>query len=133
MASLIRFWFEFDPLDSPAAKTTPRWGVTAWTVDDARNLILESGRFGQSLPPITRLVEDVDISTLDENHVLPNMAPPNERCIWYPLGYQQPHHRPGDQGHSAFSILPARQVGHEGEEQQKKYTAPTMSMAALRK
>jgi hypothetical protein len=28
------------------------------------------------------------VSTLDKGHVLPNMAAPNERGIWYPLGFQ---------------------------------------------
>ena len=88
MASLKRFWFEFDPTSSPAAKTSPWWGVTAWTVEDAQHLISDAGRFGQALPPVTRLVEDVVVDTLDQNHVLRNMAPSNLRGIWYPLGFQ---------------------------------------------
>jgi hypothetical protein len=88
MASLIRFWFEFDPTSSPAAKSSPWWGVTAWTVEDARNLISDSGRFDQALPPVTRLVEDVDLASLDQNHVLRNMAQPNLRGVWYPLRFQ---------------------------------------------
>jgi len=37
---------------------------------------------------VTDIIEDVDVSTLDANHVLPNMAPPNLRGVWFPLGYQ---------------------------------------------
>jgi hypothetical protein len=88
MASLTRFWFEFDPTASTAAKSTPWWGVTAWTIEDPRKLILETGCFGQTLPTVGRLEGDVDITNLDEKHVAPNMAAPNERDIWYPLGFQ---------------------------------------------
>jgi len=87
MASLIRYWFEFDSTAPSAARLTPWWGVTAWTVEDARGLILGTTRFGQSLPPVTRLIEDVDVSTLDQEHVARNMLAPNERGIWYPKGF----------------------------------------------
>ena len=33
---------------------------------------------------VTDIIEDVDVSTLDANHVLP----PNLRGVWFPLGYQ---------------------------------------------
>jgi hypothetical protein len=66
----------------------PWWGVTAWTVEDAQELISDTGRFGQALPSVTRLVGDVDISTLDQDHVVRNMAPSNLRGIWYPRGFQ---------------------------------------------
>jgi hypothetical protein len=88
MASLVRYWFEFDSTVSSAARLAPRWGVTAWTVEDARGLILGTARFGQSLPPVIQLIEDADISTLDQNHVLPNIAAPNEMGIWYPKGFK---------------------------------------------
>jgi hypothetical protein len=88
MASLIQYWFEFEPSISHMAKITPWWGVTAWTVEDALSLISLTGRFGDSLPVVTRLVESVDISTLDQNHVITNMNPPKDRGIWYPKGYQ---------------------------------------------
>ena len=80
MASLIRYWFEFDSTAPSAARLTPWWGVTAWTVEDARGLILGTTRFGQSLPPVTRLIEDVDVSTLDQEHVARNMLAPNRVC-----------------------------------------------------
>lgn len=57
MADLTRFWFEFDPAGSSKAKMSPRWGVTAWTLEDARALITDTGYFGQELPQIRRCVE----------------------------------------------------------------------------
>lgn len=88
MATLTRFGFEFDPTNSAAAKSLSWWGVTAWTVEGARVLISDAGRFDQAFPRVSRLVEGVDISTLDQNYVARNMATPNLRGIWYPLGFQ---------------------------------------------
>jgi len=66
---------------------TPWCGVTAFNIDDAKAL-LESGVFTDGLPRVTKLIEDVDVPTLDANHVRRNMSPPNWRGIWYPLGYE---------------------------------------------
>ena len=89
-AALRRFWFEFNRSSSKKALLTPWCGVTAFTVDDAKALIVRR-LFPAGLPPIGRMVEDVDVSTLDEldeTHVRRHMAPPNVRGIWYPLGYE---------------------------------------------
>ena len=86
-AELRRFWFEFDGASSQLARLTPWCGVTAFDLKDAEALI-ESRIFRDGLPKVTRVVEDVDVSTLDTDHVRRNMAPPNVRGIWYPLGYQ---------------------------------------------
>jgi hypothetical protein len=87
--SLRRYWIEFEP--TPSGLITPwTWfGVTAIDVADAVELIR---RFVQShrsepigpLPPVARVIEDVDVSTLDAGHVLPNMDPPLWRGVWYP-------------------------------------------------
>jgi len=37
--------------------------------------------------PVASSIEDVDIRTLDQGHVIPNMLPPSWRGIWFPLGY----------------------------------------------
>jgi hypothetical protein len=65
---------------------TPWCGVTAFSIDDAKALI-ETRVFPGGLPLVTKLIEDVDVSTLDANHIRPNMEPPNWRGIWYPRGY----------------------------------------------
>ena len=84
---LTRFWFEFDINGSPEARVMPWVGVTAWTSDDARHLVSEACFSGLELPPVTRLVEDVDIEDLDRGHVIPNMEPPHLRGVWYPRGF----------------------------------------------
>ena len=84
--ALVRYWFEFGSED--AGRPSHPWvGVTAWTADDARHLLSEKLFNGEPLPPVVVFMQNVDVSTLDEKHVLPNIAPSNERGIWYPKGF----------------------------------------------
>jgi hypothetical protein len=62
-------------------------GVTAIDRKDAEAL-LQQRVFGGASPPIRDCIEDVDVSTLDPGHILPNMEPPNERGVWFPRGYR---------------------------------------------
>jgi len=59
-------------------------GVTAFCRDDALALIRDKIFSGSELPPITAVVEDVDVRTLDEGHVQPNMGTPSNLGIWFP-------------------------------------------------
>ena len=82
---LRRFWIEFEPCPTFGVG----FGVTAIDVDDALGLIEHwreelSSRDIEPLPPPTRVVEDVDVSTLDPGHVLNQMNPPIWRGVWYP-------------------------------------------------
>jgi hypothetical protein len=61
--------------------------VTAWTLDDARLLLTQKVFDGAELPTDVTVIENVDVSTLDRGHVLPYIAPTNERGIWYPRGF----------------------------------------------
>ena len=79
---LRRFWFEFQGLDIPLGYTLG-CGVTAFDEGDAVDLIRQ--RIGR-LPEIERIIADVDVSTLDAGHVLPNMLPPVWRGVWFPSG-----------------------------------------------
>lgn len=63
-------------------------GVTAYTYEDALEIIKEKIFNNSSLPSILNVIENVDISNLDENQVLPNMNTPTIRGIWFPLGYE---------------------------------------------
>jgi len=84
-----RFWFEFDFEEAeyipPGAKLG--CGVTAYDQKDALSMLTTQLFRGNVLPRIERIVEDVDVSTLDPNHVRFNMASPATRGIWFPLGY----------------------------------------------
>jgi len=84
-----RFWFEFD---IETAFSFPPGigigcGVTGIDLDDAVG-IMDRKVFGEiKRPPFKKVIEDIDIRTLDQGHVIPNMHPPISRGIWFPLGY----------------------------------------------
>ncbi len=80
---LHQFWIEFET-PSPLPQ---RFGVTALDLADALRLIDAwlGDRRRTPPPPIARVIEDVDVSTLDPGHVLPNMLPPTWRGVWYPM------------------------------------------------
>ncbi len=85
---LRRFWFRFDfELDdgSPPGLIMG-CGITAYSYDDALEL-LESNIFKGKVPAPKLVEEDVDVSTLDGGHVLPNMGDVTNRGVWFPLGY----------------------------------------------
>ena len=86
---LIRYWFEFQ---IPSAFGYPPGighgcGVTAYSLEDAYNLLDERVFYEIKRPPFKKVVENVDIQTLDQNHVIPNMKLHFPRGIWFPLGY----------------------------------------------
>lgn len=59
-------------------------GVTAVDRADAEQLLVEGPFRGAMLPPVARVLEDVDVSELDAGHVLPNMDDPTRRGVWFP-------------------------------------------------
>jgi hypothetical protein len=83
MSSLVRFWFEFERSSTPTILNIG-CGVTAHDYDDALSLLRERVFMGREIPTITRLVENVDTSTLDERHVLPNLGIASSRGVWFP-------------------------------------------------
>ncbi len=80
---LHRFWFTFliDKI-SPLG-----YGVTAYTQDDAENILRSTVFAGRAYPVIKSVTPDIDVTTLDPNHVRPNMETPNWRGVWYPRGF----------------------------------------------
>ena len=86
---LRRFWIEFG--DSPATSlpvgATAGCGVTARDRADALDILATLMFAGVDVPPVRRIEEDVKMEDLDPKHVVPNMANPFARGIWYPLGY----------------------------------------------
>jgi hypothetical protein len=83
---LVRYWITFHPETAGDARL-PGCGVTAWSAEDAFAILGETVFRGRSLPPVATLTEDVDVSTLDAGHVLPNMLPPVWRGVWFPIGF----------------------------------------------
>ncbi len=87
MMTLHRYWFRFDPKTSGLPLgVRAGCGVTAYDRTDAWSL-LSSRVFSGTLPDIVQVIEDVDVSTLDPAHVLPNMGSVFVRGVWFPKGY----------------------------------------------
>jgi hypothetical protein len=85
---LSRFWFEFEgDMHSLPPGTVLGCGVTALDREDALS-ILASRVFKGSLAPIRSETSDVDVSTLDAGHILPNMDDPTLRGVWFPRGFR---------------------------------------------
>jgi len=93
MDQLTRYWITFDypPADPSDGRTVGTWwrqpgfGVTAVDLDDALKLLRDEwfDEHGLDVPPIRQVTEDVDVSALDD-HMRPNMNPPNWRGVWFP-------------------------------------------------
>lgn len=88
--ALIRYWFTFDFSDYEMteipAGTLLGCGITAFDKEDAL-ILLNSLVFNGKEMPIKTIVENVDITSLDQGHVIPNMNPPIYRGVWFPLGF----------------------------------------------
>ena len=70
--ALQRFWFR-----RPVGFG---YGVTAYSIEDAEQLLTRAGLSRDWV----EVIEDVDVSSLDEGHVLPNIGGVTFRGVWYP-------------------------------------------------
>jgi len=59
-------------------------GVTAFSRDDAFQLLSASGYTLSPEDPAIRITEGIQIADLDQNHVVPNMGPLVFRGVWFP-------------------------------------------------
>ena len=73
----IRFWFPCSPGIGI--------GVTAWSRDAAEKIARETAAMMPGSQLIGDVIENVDVQTLDQGHVIPNMGPPNLVGVWFPL------------------------------------------------
>jgi hypothetical protein len=85
---LRRYWFRF--VDPKPHGLGLGCGVTAFGYDDAVGILAQTVFRGQEVPETREVIEDVDVSTLDRGHVLPNMEPPSQRGVWFPKGFPLP-------------------------------------------
>ncbi len=87
---LRRFWFRFrDPPKHTCLGLG--CGVTARDYDDAVGILRSTLFKTREMPQIAEVIEDVDVSTLDAGHVIPNMEVPVFRGVWFPKGYMDSH------------------------------------------
>lgn len=62
-------------------------GRPVTVASEAQARILAEATRAKYFPPeaiFLGVVPDVDVRTLDEGHVIPNMGPPAIRGVWYP-------------------------------------------------
>jgi arginase family enzyme len=85
---LRRFWFQFE---GNAFELPPGLamgcGITAWSEADALELLQSRVFKGVPSARIKSIHANIDVSTLDPNHVRPNMGVPVERGAWFPPDY----------------------------------------------
>ena len=79
-SGLHRYWIKLAP-PAPVGFTLG-CGVTAFSEDDARALL--QGEFSETPPVIATVEADVDVSSLDAKHIIPNMGDCTQRGFWYP-------------------------------------------------
>jgi hypothetical protein len=71
--NLRRYWFRFEQSTIPTPLNLGL-GATAFDREDALRIVKECVFPDIEVPRIVRVDEDVDISTLDPTHVLPNIV-----------------------------------------------------------
>lgn len=81
---LDRYWFTFEKSADPSPLNMG-CGITAFDLQDAKNLLKKMvfPMFGNR--SIASFIEDVDASTLEQNHVRNNMGSPVVRGVWFPF------------------------------------------------
>lgn len=86
--AMKKYWFEFGfNENSLPFGIRMGCGLTAFDYSDALNLLSNKVFKDKPLPNIIKTIENIDVSTLDPGHVLPNMLSPDKRGIWFPPGY----------------------------------------------
>ena len=80
---LRRYWFKLSNNGTPSVLNVG-CGITAYDMDDARAFLFKDvfRVFGER--EVLEVIVDVDVSTLDPGHVIPNMAAPSNRGVWFP-------------------------------------------------
>jgi hypothetical protein len=86
---MTRYWFEF----KSNSRELPfgimhGCGVTAYDYNDALSILEQKVFKGQQIPEFKVKKENIDVRTLDQGHVIPNMKDPTLRGIWFPIGYE---------------------------------------------
>jgi hypothetical protein len=86
---LIRYWFRFktNGVDKMPFGVVVGCGVTAFNYADAISVVQEKVFKGEKIPEREEEIENIDVRTLDQNHVVVNMKDPTLRGVWFPAGY----------------------------------------------
>jgi hypothetical protein len=87
MTMLHRYWITFADLPE-LSMWTFGCGVTAYSRDDALEILRFMVFKDEPMLKVQEIVEDVDVNNLDQGHVVPNMGVVAWRGVWFPKGYQ---------------------------------------------
>jgi hypothetical protein len=80
---LRRFWFKLSSNGMPSVLNIG-CGITAYDMNDAWAFLSQDVFPVLGEREVLEVVVDVDVSTLDQAHVIPNMAAPSNRGVWFP-------------------------------------------------
>lgn len=82
---LTRYWIRFKSNEEHEGATILRYcGVTAFDFEDALKMIKRQVIYFDSPQDLVSVVENVDVSELDANHIPPNIGLTCCRGVWYP-------------------------------------------------
>lgn len=81
---LHRYWFRFSPSDCESILDMG-CGITAYNQEDATGILHKEVFSVYGVREIIEVILDVDIRTLEGNHVRNNMGVPVWRGVWFPL------------------------------------------------
>ena len=74
--ALTRYWFN--------TSVGLGVGITAYSLEDAQSILAEVSKTLGIEYIIVGRVDNIDVRSLDPNHVAPNMGPVNVRGVWFP-------------------------------------------------
>lgn len=84
---LKHYWFGFDlknySNDSFIASMLG-YGVTAYSTEDAKDLLMKEIFNNMELPTLISLKENIKVSDIEANHVAPNIGLFIEKGVWFP-------------------------------------------------
>ena len=80
---LRRFWFKLSSNGMPSVLNIG-CGITAYDMNYAWAFLSRDVFPALGEREVLEVVVDVDVSTLDQTHVIPNMAAPSNRGVWFP-------------------------------------------------
>lgn len=87
---MIRYWFKFNFSDYESEIPPGLFygcGVTSYDYNHAISILREKVFRDQVFPHISECTENIDISTLDQGKIIPNMKVPIVIGVWFPIGY----------------------------------------------
>ncbi len=78
---LRRYWFSFVKSGLPSVLNIG-CGVTAYDERDARSMLIDKVFPVFGARDVVSVAENVDVNSLDDGHVRPNMGIPSNRGVW---------------------------------------------------